>query len=51
MGDGNLDWPQILEAARYAGTQWYIVERDNGEMEPFRSLERSFRNLRFTMGL
>ena len=51
VGDGNLDWPQILEAARYAGTQWYIVERDNGEMEPFRSLERSFRNLRFTMGL
>ncbi|MGN0867824.1 MAG: sugar phosphate isomerase/epimerase family protein [Oligosphaeraceae bacterium] len=51
VGDGNLDWPEILDAAQFAGVQWYIVERDNGELDPFRSLERSFHNLRFTMGL
>ncbi len=51
VGDGNLDWPEIIEAAKYAGVQWYIVERDEGEMEPFASLERSFHNLRDKMGL
>lgn len=51
VGDGNLDWPEIIAAAKFAGVQWYIVERDNGEMEPFASLERSFHNLRDKMGL
>lgn len=51
VGDGNLDWPEILSAAAFAGVQWYIVERDQGEMEAFQSLERSFHNLRDKMGL
>lgn len=51
VGDGNLDWPAIIDACKYAGVQWYLVERDNGDMEPFASLERSFHNLRDRMGL
>ncbi|MFP4058643.1 MAG: sugar phosphate isomerase/epimerase family protein, partial [Candidatus Brocadiia bacterium] len=27
VGEGNLDWPGILDAARQAGTEWYIVEQ------------------------
>lgn len=28
-GAGVLDWPAILDAARAAGVEWYIVEQDN----------------------
>ncbi|MBQ6472375.1 MAG: sugar phosphate isomerase/epimerase [Victivallales bacterium] len=51
VGDGNLNWPAILEACRYAGVKWYIVERDSGELDPFVSLERSLYNLREKYGL
>lgn len=50
VGNGNLNWPAILQAARTAGTRWYIIERDAGELDPFESLEISLRNLR-AMGL
>jgi sugar phosphate isomerase/epimerase len=49
--DGNLNWPRIIEACRYAGVQWYIVERDAGDLDPFDSLARSCYNLREKMGL
>ncbi|MBQ9368158.1 MAG: sugar phosphate isomerase/epimerase [Victivallales bacterium] len=51
IGDGNLNWPSIVEACRYAGVKWYIVERDRGDMDAFDSLERSIYNMREKMGL
>lgn len=51
IGDGNLNWPRIIQACKYAGVQWYIVERDAGDMEAFASLERSYYNMREVMGL
>lgn len=51
IGDGNLNWPGIIEACRYAGVQWYIVERDDGDLDPFDSLARSCYNMREKMGL
>jgi len=50
IGEGNLDWPDILAAARQAGTEWYIVEQDTCQRDPFESLAISLRNLR-AMGL
>lgn len=50
VGSGNLNWPAILDACRDAGTQWYIVERDSGTLDPFESLKVSLENLK-TMGL
>ncbi|MBM4038383.1 MAG: sugar phosphate isomerase/epimerase [Planctomycetes bacterium] len=50
VGEGNLDWPDILAAAREAGTEWYIVEQDTCQRDPFESLALSLRNLR-AMGL
>ena len=29
IGDGNLDWPAIIEACRKTGVRWYSVEEDN----------------------
>jgi len=50
VGEGNLDWPAILEACRDAGAEWYIVEQDTCQRDPFESLAISLRNLK-AMGL
>jgi len=50
VGEGNLDWPAILEAARDGGTVWYLVEQDTCQRDPFESLAISLRNLK-AMGL
>lgn len=46
VGTGILDWPPIFEAARVAGTQWYIVEQDTCPGDPFESLRISLERLR-----
>ncbi len=46
IGEGNLDWPGIVEACEAAGTEWYIVEQDTCQRDPFESLEISFNNIR-----
>ncbi len=50
VGSGNLNWPAILAASKVAGVQWYLVERDNGDLDPFESLKISLDNLK-AMGL
>lgn len=50
VGEGNLNWPAILKAARAANTRWYLVEQDTCPRDPFESLEISYKNLR-AMGL
>ncbi len=44
VGAGNLNWPAILEAAKASGVEWYIVERDHGDLDPFDSLKVSLEN-------
>ncbi len=46
VGEGNLNWPGIIDACRKAGVQWYIVEQDVCQRDPFESLAISLRNLR-----
>lgn len=50
VGEGNLNWPEILAACREAGAEWYIVEQDVCQRDPFESLGISLRNLQ-GMGL
>ena len=51
VGEGNLNWPAILDACKEAGTEWYIVEQDRTyDRDPFDSLAISFNNMK-TMGL
>jgi sugar phosphate isomerase/epimerase len=50
VGEGNLNWPGILDACRAAGTRYYLVEQDVCERDPFESLRISLENLR-RMGL
>ena len=42
IGRGNLNWNDILPAAEAAGCQWFIVEQDTCERDPFDSLQISF---------
>lgn len=46
VGEGNLNWPAILDACRSSGVEWYIVEQDTCRRDPFESLAISLRNLR-----
>jgi len=50
VGEGNLNWPAILDASAKAGVIWYIIEQDVCQRDPFESLAISLRNLR-AMGI
>lgn len=51
VGEGNLNWPAIIEAAREGGVEYYLVEQDRCyDRDPFESLAISYRNL-VAMGL
>jgi sugar phosphate isomerase/epimerase len=45
VGEGNLDWPDILNACRDAATEWLVVEQDECRRDPMESLAISYRNL------
>jgi sugar phosphate isomerase/epimerase len=50
VGEGNLNWPAILQACREAEVEWYAVEQDECQRDPFESLKISYDNLK-AMGL
>lgn len=50
VGEGNLNWQEILAACKEAGVEWYAVEQDVCQRDPFESLEISYKNLK-AMGL
>ncbi|HEY1683727.1 MAG TPA: sugar phosphate isomerase/epimerase [Tepidisphaeraceae bacterium] len=50
VGEGNMNWPAILDACKKAGVEWYLVEQDICQRDPFESLAMSYRNLH-AMGL
>lgn len=49
IGYGNLDWKKIVAAADDGGCQWYIVEQDRCDGDPFDSLKISFDYIRDTL--
>jgi sugar phosphate isomerase/epimerase len=51
VGEGNLTWPAILDAAQEVDVEFYLVEQDSSyDLDPFEALATSFRNLK-AMGL
>ncbi|NPV06998.1 MAG: sugar phosphate isomerase/epimerase [Anaerolineae bacterium] len=46
VGEGNLNWPAIMDACRYAGVRWYVVEQDRTRRDPFESLAISYEYLK-----
>jgi sugar phosphate isomerase/epimerase len=45
IGEGNLDWPEILSACHDAGTKWLVVEQDQPRRDPMESVAVSYANL------
>ncbi|NCW27288.1 MAG: sugar phosphate isomerase/epimerase [Verrucomicrobia bacterium] len=45
IGSGNLNWPEIIEAAFLSGCEWWIIEQDQTPGDPLHSLEASRRFL------
>lgn len=50
VGEGNMNFDGILAACKRIGVEWYAVEQDICQRDPFESLAISYRNLR-AMGL
>lgn len=50
IGEGNLNWPAIIAACQEANVEWYAVEQDVCQRDPFESLKISYQNLA-AMGL
>ncbi len=49
VGEGNLNWPAILKAAKKAKCLWYLVEQDTCQRPPLESAKISFQNLKRIM--
>lgn len=45
IGEGNMDWVEILSACRDAGTRWLVVEQDEPRRDPMESVAISYANL------
>ena len=43
IGNGNLNWQSIIYSAEKSGCRWFIVEQDFCSIDPFESLEQSWR--------
>lgn len=45
VGQGNIDWPEVVQACRDVGVRYYIVEQDQCPGNPLDSLQISFDKL------
>jgi sugar phosphate isomerase/epimerase len=45
IGEGNINFPAILQACKEAKVRYYIVEQDNFIRDPFDSIKASFDNV------
>jgi sugar phosphate isomerase/epimerase len=46
VGEGNLNWQEIIKACIEIGVEWAMVEQDVCQRDPFESLSISLRNLK-----
>lgn len=52
VGEGTLDWPNILQASDESSVEWHCVEQDRCDRDPLESVAISLRNLhKWGMGL
>jgi sugar phosphate isomerase/epimerase len=45
VGEGNLNWKEIIDACKFSGVRWYLVEQDICYQDPFESIKISLQNL------
>lgn len=45
VGEGNIDWPSVIEACKEIGVEYAVVEQDICKGDPFDSLAVSYNNM------
>jgi len=50
LGQGKVNWQDVLAAARETGVEWYIYEQDRGEGTPFEFAKTSYEFLSKLVG-
>ncbi len=50
VGEGNLNWKDIIKACKDTNVEWCPVEQDICQRNPFESMQISYNNLK-KMGL
>lgn len=45
IGEGNMNYPAIIEACNETGIEWVVVEQDECQRDPFESIEISWQYL------
>ena len=51
IGNGNINWPPIVEAAKKAGVEWYSIEQDECPGDPYDSIKMSIDFMRGKLGI
>lgn len=48
VGEGNLNWPEIIKASEESGARWYVVEQDAPcwDRDIFEAIKISYENLK-----
>ncbi len=46
VGQGNLDWDEIIAASKECSAKFALVEQDNCDGDPFESLKTSYNFLK-----
>lgn len=46
VGEGNINFHRIINSARAAGVEWYIIEQDICQRDPFESIAISLKNIK-----
>ena len=50
IGEGCMDWPSIIPACEKAGVDWYGIEQDTCDRDPFDCLRSSYDYFQRTFG-
>ena len=50
VGEGNMNWPKIIDECKAAGAKWYVIEQDTCQRDSLESIAISYNNLK-KMGL
>ena len=50
VGNGNINWESVFKSAEESGVEWYIVEQDFCNKDPFESVKESYEYLKSVLG-
>ena len=51
VGQGNINWPEVVKACKEIGIEWYCIEQDKHRGDAFDSLKTSIDYMRNELGI